>query len=77
MAGVATGEWIGIERWAECRHLARPGFVFEIRNGEGQSLFTACGPLLALPFDWSAAPVRFRLVREPAAEHSAPLPPQR
>ena len=69
------GEWIAIEQWADCQHLARPGFVFEIRNAAGQSLFTSCGPLLALPFDWSATPVRFRLVREPPPQRSAPIPP--
>jgi len=57
-------EWIAIERWAECQQMARPGFVFEIRNGAGQSLLAGRGPLLSQPFDWSAGPVRFRMVRE-------------
>jgi len=75
MKDSAVGEWIAIERWSECQQLARPGFVFEIENGKGQSLFTQCGPILSLPFDWSAAPVRFRLVREAPPELSAPIPP--
>jgi hypothetical protein len=77
MKGCAVSDWIAIERWSECERLARPGFVFEIENGKGQSLFTGCGPILSLPFDWSAAPVRFRLVREGVPERSAPIPPPR
>ena len=73
----ALGGWIAIERWADCQHMARSGFVFEIQNGAGQSLFTCCGPLLSQPFDWSAAPVRFRLVRESAPGRSGPIPPPR
>jgi len=33
--------------------------------------------LLSQPFDWSAVPVRFRLVRESAPGRSEPIPPPR
>ena len=58
--------------------MSRPGaagIIFEIGNAEGKSLFTPCVmPLPPMPFDWKSAPVRFRAVAEPPAQHSAPLP---
>ena len=36
------GEWMAIAQWHECEQMARPGIVFELRNSEGQSLFTPC-----------------------------------
>lgn len=68
-------EWYEIARWAECVDLARPGHVFEIVNGDGQALLTPCTPTLPeLPFDWTAPPLRFRLVAELPGLHSEPLP---
>jgi hypothetical protein len=68
-------EWIEIERWPECVHLARPGVVFEIRNGDNQSLFTPCVvPLPPVPFDWKSPPLRFRSIPEPLPRHSDPIP---
>jgi hypothetical protein len=69
------GDWIAIAEWHRCAELARPGIVFELRNAEGLSLFAACGPLPAPPFDWSSPPVVYRPVAEPAPQHSGPLPP--
>jgi hypothetical protein len=68
-------EWMAIDQWHRCVDMARPGIVFEIRNSEGQSLFTPCVmPLPRMPFDWKSAPLRFRVVPEPKPEHSSPLP---
>jgi hypothetical protein len=68
-------EWMAIAQWHECRAMARPGVVFEIRNTAGQSLFTPCVvPLPPMPFDWTSPPVRFRAVAEPMPEHSSPMP---
>lgn len=67
-------DWIPFERWQECARLERPGYVFEVANGEGRSLFTACTVPLQQPFDWTSPPVRFRLVTAPPARHSTPLP---
>ena len=53
------------------------GFVFEIQNAVGESLFTDGGSLLSRPFDWSAGPVRFRMIRETAPERAAPMPSAR
>lgn len=68
-------DWIDFDRWPDCRSLERPGIVFEVENAEGQSLLTACTPLLEVPFDWNGGPVRFRPVEEPKPQHSSPLPP--
>jgi hypothetical protein len=68
-------EWMAIEQWAECRRLERAGFVFEIRNAQGQSLFSMCTPEVPrAPFDWKGPPVEFRLVPEAPPQHSTPLP---
>ncbi len=32
-------DWIAYDRWPECG-MQRPGYVFELKNAEGQSLFT-------------------------------------
>jgi hypothetical protein len=75
MKGRDMGEWISIERWQECRELARPGIIFEISNAEGRSMFTHCVvPLPPVPSQWKSAPVRFRAIPEPAPQHSSPLP---
>jgi hypothetical protein len=67
--------WIDMERWRECKEMQRPGYVFELRNAEGQSLFTPCtsGPP-QLPFDWKARPTMFRVVPEQPPQHSSPMP---
>jgi hypothetical protein len=71
-------EWIDFERWPDCVRMERPGYVFEVRNGEGRILLTPCTVPLRLPFDWTSPPVRFRLVEEQSPHHSTPVPrPQR
>ncbi len=67
-------EWIAIEQWVQCVQMERPGIVFEVRNGEGQSLFTPCVHPLQTPWDWKSAPVQFRAVPEAPPKHSSPLP---
>ena len=68
-------DWIDIARWSECERMARPGYVFEVANGAGQSLFTPCVQALPTPWDWTSAPVRFRLVAEGTPRRSQPIPP--
>ena len=69
-------EWMDIELWARCAEMSRPGFVFEIRNKDGQSLFTPCQTSLpTTPFDWTSGPLQFRQVPELPPEHSDPIPP--
>jgi hypothetical protein len=70
-------EWVAFDHWPECPRLERPGFIFEVSNGEGRSLFTTCTVPLQLPADWKSAPVRFRLVAAPAPRHSSPIPTPR
>ncbi len=68
-------DWIPIDQWVECAKLERPGIVFEVRNGNGQSLLTACVPEVPkAPFDWTAPPIEFRPVPEEPPRHSSPLP---
>ena len=68
-------DWIPIDQWVECAKLERPGVVFEVRNAQGQSLFTACTPdKPQAPFDWTAPPLEFRPVPETPPKHSSPLP---
>ncbi len=68
-------EWVSIEQWSECVRMERPGIVFEIRNGDGQTLTTNCVvPLPQMPFDWLLPPIEFRAVAEAAPRHSSPLP---
>jgi len=69
------GEWIPIDQWDLCAEMARPGIVFEIKNGEGLSLFTPCvTPMPPMPSDWRSMPVQFRAVAEAPPRHSEPLP---
>lgn len=78
MGSNKMGEWIAIAQWAECQRLARPGVMFEIQNADGQSLLTPCVvPPPPVPFDWRSPPLRFRVVAEPAAEHTSPIPAPR
>jgi hypothetical protein len=72
-----VSEWVDFDRWKDCPHLERLGFIFEIRNAEGQSLFTRCEVPLQLPSSWTSAPVRFRLVEAPKPRHSTPIPKPR
>ncbi len=67
-------DWIAFDQWKDCARMERPGFVFEVRNGEGQSLLTTCIVPLRLPLDWKSSPVRFRLVQAPKPRHSTPIP---
>jgi hypothetical protein len=70
------GEWLAFAQWPLCREMARPGIIFEVQNGAGQSLFTPCVVALTeLPLDWKSPPIRFRAITEPAPRRSAPLPP--
>lgn len=69
-------DWMAIAQWAECQRLAQPGVIFEIRNAEGQTVFTPCVmPLPAMPFDWKSPPLVFRAVPEPPPRRSSPIPP--
>ena len=71
-------EWMSIAQWQECVNMARPGIIFEIRNADGQSLFTPCiVSVPTMPFDWKSPPVQFRAVAEPRPEHSTPIPPEK
>ncbi len=73
--GKALTEWLSISEWSRCGELARPGFVFEIRNADGLSLFAPCSPAVPqAPWDWKSAPVEFRVVPETPAERSPPIP---
>lgn len=67
-------DWIAFEQWSECARMERPGYVFEVRNQEGQSLLTGCTVPLTWPADWTSAPVTFRLIEEPKPRHSTPIP---
>ena len=67
-------EWMDMTHWPDCARLARPGYVFEVANAEGDSLFTPCVQVLPVPWDWKSAPVRFRLAAEKPARHSQPTP---
>jgi hypothetical protein len=75
--GHDMAEWLAMEQWPQGARMARPGFVFEVENAAGQRLLTGWEPVVATPFGWSAAPLRFRLVPEAPAERSAPLPAPR
>jgi hypothetical protein len=69
------GDWIPIERWAECVAMEKPGIIFELRNEDGLSLYTPCIlPLPNVPFDWRRPPTEFRAIPEPRPVHSTPLP---
>lgn len=70
------GEWIDFSHWEECKVMERPGYVFEVVNAEDQSMIVTCTVPLEMPFDWSSSPVRFRMIAEPRARHSDPLPPR-
>jgi hypothetical protein len=67
-------DWIPYERWQDCVRMERPGYVFEVANDRGRSLFTPCTVPLRLPFDWTTPPTRFRLVAEPPPRRSSPIP---
>lgn len=67
-------EWIDFQRWTECVGMERPGMVFEVVNGDLQSLMTHCIVPLETPFDWRSPPLRFRVIVEPTPMHSEPLP---
>jgi hypothetical protein len=68
-------DWMDIDQWRDCAAMERPGIVFELRNAEGQSLFTPCLPHLpAQPFGWASGPVEFRAVAEERPERSGPMP---
>lgn len=69
------GPWLPISEWGRCAELVRPGFIAELRNAEGQSLFTPCAPEVPKgPFDWASPASEFRVILEPTSTHSGPLP---
>ena len=71
-------EWVDIAEWVRCHDMERPGIIFEIRNAEGLSFFTACvTPLPEMPFDWKQPALEFRPVEETPPERSTPIPPPR
>jgi hypothetical protein len=71
-------EWLAIAQWQDCAKTARPGIIFELKNAEGQSLFTPCVPQVpAAPPNWKSPPVMFRAVEAPRPQHSDPMPPPR
>jgi len=68
-------EWVSIAQWHECEKMARPGIIFELRNAEGQSLFSPCvAQVPTTPFDWKSPPVQFRAIPAPKPQHSTPMP---
>lgn len=71
-------EWMAIAQWHDCAKMAKPGIIFEIRNAEGQSLFTPCVPTVPQkPWDWKSPPLMFRAIAEPKPQHSEPIPEQK
>ena len=75
---IAPDGWFDIARWVECEALRRPGYVFELQNAEGMSLFTdECLDLATVeyPYDWKSRPQRFRLIVPSVPTHSTPMPP--
>jgi len=73
--GTVLTEWYPIAEWDRCGELARPGFVFEIRNADGLSLFTGCSAAIPpAPWDWKTPPLEFRVVPETPPERSTPIP---
>jgi hypothetical protein len=68
-------EWLSIAQWHECKKMARPDIVFELKNAEGQSLLTECtAQVPATPFGWKSPPIVFRAVPLSRPLHSAPMP---
>jgi hypothetical protein len=68
-------EWVTIAQWHECKKIAGPGIVFELKNSEGQTLLTECTPQLPpTPLGWKSPPVLFRAVPLPKPQHSMPMP---
>ncbi len=73
--GLDYGPWFKISKWDDCSHLMNKGYIFEIQNAEGQSMFSECvAGVPKAPFDWHSDAVRFRLVKEPKPEHEDPFP---
>ena len=70
-------EWIPFDRWPECLRMERPGIVFEVRNGAGQTILTKCEVPLPMPFDWASQPTHFRAVPAVPPRHSSPIPKPR
>lgn len=69
------GPWLPIAEWGRCAELVRPGFIAELRNAEGQSLFAPCTSEVPKdPFDWASPAIEFRVILEPTPTHSGPLP---
>jgi hypothetical protein len=68
-------EWLSIAQWHECKKMAQPGIVFELKNVEGQTLLTECiAQVPATPTSWKSPPVLFRAVPLPKPHHSTPMP---
>lgn len=70
------GDWKPIADWAQCAEMAKPGIIFELRNADGQSMYSSCETIVpALPVGWKSPPKEFRPVRQPPPQHSSPMPP--
>ena len=68
-------EWVTIAQWHECKKMARPGIVFELKNIEGQTLLTECtAQVPPTPLGWKSPPVFFRAVPLPKPQHSTSMP---
>lgn len=67
-------DWIDFAQWSLCDEMARPGVVFEVVNADGQVMLTECTPVLEIPTDWKAGPIRFRPIPEPVPTRSKPIP---
>ena len=71
-------EWMPIERWAECAEMTRSRVIFEIRNRDDQRLQSRCvQPVPSAPIDWRSPAIEFRVIEEPAARRSEPIPAPR
>ena len=71
----APGDWMNMDLWSECARMERPGYVFEIENAQGMTIQMHCAEAIPVPWDWTSPPQRFRLIVEPEAIRSDPIPP--
>lgn len=69
------GDWKPIDDWAQCAEMAKLGIIFEIRNVDGQSMYTQCVTSVpTMPVGWKSPPTQFRAIRQPRPQHSSPMP---
>jgi hypothetical protein len=68
-------DWVPIAKWHDCASMVRPGIIFELRNADGESLFSPCSQNLpTTPFDWKSPPTEFRPVMAEKPHRSGPMP---